>query len=598
MNMTDTSSPRTAFFVRRLIAYQPLWYGANALCWILFHTWPLLLGLLARAFFNTLQHHARAGVGLNAIVALVMAAGLARAGVVLGAAVTGAPYRFRIQGLLQRNLIVNILERPGAQLIPGTLGEVISTLRDDVKISGEAVDWAFDALAALLFAAGGIIILLTVDTQLTLLVFAPIAAVIVLAHIARVRLVGVREQSRTATARVTGAMGEIFGAVEAIQAAGAERRVVHHLHRLNNERRRTMLQDQLQRLSLDAVFENVANLGAGLVLLFAAGRMRSGAFSIGDFALFATYLMQVADFTGFLGHLINTYRQANVSFGRMIALFQGAPAAHLVTHHALPLAGSGAGGVPHASSLSAPVLERDRMEVMEVRGLTFLHTGSGRGVQDVSFALSRGSLTVVTGRVASGKTTLLRAVIGLVEPQAGEIYWNGRRVEDPGRFFVPPRAAYAPQAPVLLSGSLRENIVLGLACEPDDLAQAVHSAVLERDVAQFPVGLDTMIGTRGAKLSGGQMQRTAAARMFLRNPELFVVDDLASAVDVETEDTLWRRAIARDATFLVASHRRVVLEMADQILFLEDGMIIARGSLDELLATSAGMRQLWGGWVS
>src|SRR5262249_6975324 len=114
-------------------------------------------------------------------------------------------------------------------------------------------------------------------------------------------------------------------------------------------------------------------------------------------------------------------------------------------------------------------------------------------------------------------------------------------VADPATFFVPPRSAYTPQIPLLFSTTLRENLLLGLPEADAALAQAIHTAVLDRDVAEMEQGLDTRVGARGVKLSGGQVQRTAAARMFVRAPALLVFDDLSSALDVETEHLLWER---------------------------------------------------------
>ncbi len=148
--------------------------------------------------------------------------------------------------------------------------------------------------------------------------------------------------------------------------------------------------------------------------------------------------------------------------------------------------------------------------------MTYHYPETGRGIQDINLHLSRGSFTVVTGRIGSGKTTLLRVLLGLLPKDAGEIHWNGEAVSDPASFFTPPQSAYTPQAPRLFSDPLRDNILLGLPETQVDLADAIRQAVLEEDVAEMPDELATVVGPRGVRLSGGQVQRTAAARMFVR----------------------------------------------------------------------------------
>ncbi len=149
--------------------------------------------------------------------------------------------------------------------------------------------------------------------------------------------------------------------------------------------------------------------------------------------------------------------------------------------------------------------------------------------------------------MGSGKTTLVRTLLGLLPKDSGTVLWNGREVEDSGAHFVPPRCAYTPQVPQLFSTTLRENILLGLPEDTFDLSGALYQAVLERDVVEMSSGLNTLVGPRGVRLSGGQGRRTAAARMFIRKPELLVFDDLSSALDVETEQILWGAATHKSA---------------------------------------------------
>jgi ATP-binding cassette subfamily B protein len=442
-----------------------------------------------------------------------------------------------------------------------------------------------------LTSAIAIVIMVRIDPWITLATVAPIAAIVFLVKLARERVNEYRRQNREATSDVTGALGEIFGAAQAIQVAGAEARVIAHFRRLNERRGHTAIRDRVLTALIDAFSSNMVIIGTGLVLLSAARAVDRGAFTVGDFALFTTYLWPIAQFLRNITGRLVAWQQSRVSLARMQGLLAGAPESTLVERQDVYLFEEAPLPTPPERAPS------DRLERLEATGLTCTYAPGDQGVHDVDLVLTPGEFVVVTGRVGAGKTTLLRALLGLLPLDAGTISWNGAPVPDPAAWFKPPRCAYTPQVPRLFSDTLRENILLGLPPDEVPLGDAIAAAELAADVAGFEHGPETRVGAKGTRLSGGQVQRAAAARALVRRPALYVFDDLSSALDVETELRLWRNVAAwqPQAAFLVVSHRQPVLRQADRIVLLVNGRLAASGSLEELLERYPEMRAIWSG---
>jgi ATP-binding cassette subfamily B protein len=590
----------------------------------------LFTGYIARGFLNHLSGQADHGLDLGAALSLLALSLLLAVASQVATIYGSVTVERHSMALLSLNIMERLFRRPGGLSLPDdrrkgrplSEGQCLNTLGNDTVSVPALYNFLFDSLGMLVSGIAAFIIMYSIDSFVTLVVLLPLAGVFLAVNLLQRRMEPLAEQSRRTSGEVSSMLADMFSNVQTIKTQAAEAHFIAEFGRLNERRLRAYVKSEVFFTLLKGLNSGLAEIGAGAILLAAAGSMRRGTFTIGDFVLFSSYQMAALGIFRWGGTLLGEIRRNNVSIGRMESLMSPEPPLAPVRMRKLGLA-----KVP-GLELHVDGGSSEPLASLEVRQLSFRYPrrkasagedgGEGRpaegggqdgeaagagglpfGLEGIDLCLEGGSLVVVTGPIGSGKTTLLKCVLGLLPAEAEGLTWNGREIPRSGEleratFWRAPRSAYTPQVPRLFSDSIEGNILLGIPRGEVDLDALVSQACLEPDLREMPEGLATPIGPRGVRLSGGQIQRVAAARMFARRASLNVLDDISSALDVETEKKLWDRLMEgrRDRTFLVVSHREALLRRADQILLMEGGRIVARGRFEELREGSELFRRL------
>lgn len=577
--------------VWRLLTWRPVAFLWNCLTWSAFHAIPLAYGVLVKLIFDALSGHAPAGWNVWSLLAGLATAYASRQLVFLAGFRLFSRFYLSLQAFLRRNMLDHLVLAPKSRVLPESPSEAVSRFRDDVDDLTTYTESWIDGFGFIVYGVSAITALFLTDPLIAAVVCGPLILTMLLMRYLSPTIRTFRRRMREATARVTGFIGESFASAQAVKVASQEESMTAHLRSLGEARRKRALADVLLTELIRSVNNALVFTGTGFTLLLAASKSRDDSFTVGDLALFIGLLPRITNTLTFVGDMMAQHRRTRVATERISHLLVDAPPNKITENQPLEL-------VNPAPSFQPLRPELEPLESLEVRNLSFTYpTTTAAGISEISFHLPRGGFLVITGRIGAGKTTLLRVLQGLLPKSSGEILWNGRIVEDPATFFTPPHSSYTAQVPRLFSESLRDNVLIGEpAGETGDehLQRAMHLAAMGPDVAVLEHGFDTLVGNRGVKLSGGQVQRASAARMFARGSDLLIFDDLSSALDVATERQLWRSLFAgRQVTCLVVSHRRAALQRASHILLLEHGRVLAQGSLDQLLREVPEMRRLW-----
>jgi ATP-binding cassette subfamily B multidrug efflux pump len=448
-------------------------------------------------------------------------------------------------------------------------GDIVTRLTDDVaeKLSWFACSGIFRLYEATLFIVFITVMMLSLDPWLTLWAAGPLPVLVFIFFKSSSALDRKYDHLQSRISLFNDVMEACFSGIRVVKAYVREIAQKQKFQTAALDRRQAEIGAVKLTAVVESLYQYIWQVALLTVLVIGGYQVITSGLSIGSLAAFIYYVSWLVFPMFDVGQFLVKSRQSAVSIDRLLAM-ENVPA------------------MVNDSGTTA-LNENVRGEVVFDK-VTFGFPDSERRILDnVTLELPAGRTIALVGRIGSGKSWLINTIPRLVDPTGGTIHLDGHelrqfKLEDLRRVI-----GYVPQEPVLFSDTLRNNILLGRDEVPQEVIEwAVEVAQLKDEIAGFPNGLDTAVGTRGMMLSGGQKQRLALARALVGKPRILILDDCTSALDSRTEAALWDRLheVMPGLTAVLITHRPGTLELVDRIHVLDDGQVVESGTHGELMA--------------
>lgn len=448
-------------------------------------------------------------------------------------------------------------------------GELMSRATNDLSnvrmLLGPGIMYSLNTVVTALVALA---FMLSIDWRLTLVSLIPMPIVSVAVRKVGRRINALTEESQATLADLSARVQESMAGARVVKAFSQEVHEISDFERLNE----ILVQKNYRLIRVSSVFypmmQFVIGLSIVIILSFGGNQVIQGTITRGQLVQFIFYLGTLAWPMIALGWVINLLERGRASMQRLNYI--------LDTEPDISLAPVDAGGVGPDVEIQGEI---------EFRNLTFAYNGTPV-LRNISLKIPQGRTVAIVGATGAGKSSLVQLIPRLYNAPPGSLFIDGTPIESVPLESLRRAIGFIPQDTFLFGETIRENIAFGLEEASED--QVTHAAAVSRildDIRQFPSGFDTVVGERGITLSGGQKQRTAISRAVIRDPKILILDDALSSVDTYTEERILQqlKTVMRGRTSILISHRVSTVKEADEIIVMNQGRIVERGTHEQLL---------------
>lgn len=463
-------------------------------------------------------------------------------------------------------------------------GDVVTRLMDDVndKLSWFMCSGIFRVVEAGAIVVFGLAMMISISPELTLYAAGPLPILVALFMITASKLHERYEAVQSSISQLNDSLESCFSGIRVVKSFAAEPVQKLRVEDAIDKQKQAEIRAVRWQTVIDSLYGNVWQLAVVGVLLAGGSMAMQEEITLGDVIAFDAYVLLLVWPMFDIGQFLVRGRLSAVSIDRIaelemapLELIEGTPTAVV----------SRRPGAPDVDDFPSPA-SGGASQTIEFQDVSYRYPGADRdAVSGLSFTAQPGSITAIVGAIGAGKSTVLALVPRLLDPTHGRITVNGRPLDQLDLVAHRQRLGYVPQDPILLSGTIEENIRFGRDWVTEEqFFRAVEVAQLEADLAMMPDGIQTVVGSRGVRLSGGQKQRVAVARALAGEPSLLLLDDCTASLDTKTEQRLWERLfhVFPDCTILLVSHRPATLARARQIVLLEQGCMAEKGSFSQV----------------